>query len=105
MGLQNTQTRLPKQLPSFLLTNLRGFGLPGKSDKPEDLDFVLSSNSVDVAVLTETWATDDTISDLDFKEYTMFHSIRRKCKKPSGGVSIFIKSGIPNGYLGHFQIL
>ena len=61
-------------------------------------------------MLTETWATDDTISDLDFEEYTMFHSIRRKCKKPSGGVSVFIKSGIPANEIsinvpGHLEVI
>ena len=81
-------------MPSFLLTNLRGFGKTGETEKPEYLEEVLSSNFVDVAVLTETWATDSTLSDLDFKDYTMFHSIRRNCKRPSGGVSVFVKKFI-----------
>ena len=88
---QNSQLNLP----SFLLTNLCGFGKPGESDKPEYLDSVLSLNEVDVAVLTEIWATDSTIRDLDFLNYNMFHLIRQNCKKPSGGISILIKSFIP----------
>ena len=91
-GSLTTNEHHSKQLPSFLLTNLRGFGKTGETDKPEYLEEVLSSNFVDVAVLTETWATDSTLSDLDFKDYTMFHSIRRNCKRPSGGYPFLLKN-------------
>ena len=81
-------------LPSFLLTNLRGFGKSGKSDKHEDLDAVLDLNNVDVAVLTETWSTEDSLNELVFDRYTMFHSVRTNCIRASGGVSIFVKTQI-----------
>ena len=82
-------------LPNILLTNLQSFGKPGKTDKTSDLDCVLQLNSVDIAVFTETWATDSVLKSLDFKDYIMFHSIRKNCKRPSGGLSIFVKSSIP----------
>ena len=93
MGSQDFQNSR-SFLPSLLLTNLRGFGKPGESDKPEYLESVLDLNNVDVTVLTETWATNDTLSDLNFEGYTMFHSTRQKCKRPSGGISILVRKSL-----------
>ena len=81
-------------LPLFLLTNLRGFGKSGQSDKHEDLDAVLDLNNVDVAVLTETWTTEDSLSELVFDRYTLFHSVRKNCIRASGGISNFVKTQI-----------
>ena len=52
-------------------------------------------NCIDVAVFTETWETVDTLGNLDFSNYNMFHHIRKDCKKSSGGLSIFVKDHIP----------
>ena len=97
-------------LPNILLTNLQSFGKPGKTDKTIDLDCVLQHNSVDIAVFTETWATDTMLRSLDFENYIMFHSIRKNCKRPSGGLSIFVKNSIPATKLdikvpGHLEIM
>ena len=91
MGSNCPQKPKPN-LPSILLTNLQGFGKIGKSDKHEDLDTVLDLNNVDIAVLTETWNTDDKINELTFDKYTMYHFIRQNCIRPSGGISIFVRS-------------
>ena len=104
--LRNSQSFLP----SLLLTNLRGFGKPGESDKPEYLETVLSLNDVDLTVLTETWATKDTLSDLNFEGYTIFHSIRQNCKRPSGGISILVKKSLQAVRLNinvpsHFEVM
>ena len=90
----NVSQKSKANLPSFLLTNLRGFGKSGESDKHEDLDTVLDLNNVDVAVLTETWTTEDSLNELVFDRYTMFHSVRTNCIRASGGVSIFVKTQI-----------
>ena len=33
-----------------------------------------------------------TVNSLDFENYTMFHSIRDKCQRSSGGVSFFVNN-------------
>ena len=87
----------PYELPSILLTNLQSFGKPGKTDKTTELELVLDLNDIDIAVCTETWATDATLKNLEFDEYNMFHSIRNNCSRASGGLSIFVKNTIPAG--------
>ena len=93
MGQTSTQKDL-EMLPSILLTNLRSYGI-GKTDKTSELDAVLNENFVDVGVFTETWATDNTLENLDIDYYNMFHLIRKNCKKSSGGLSIFVRDHIP----------
>ena len=85
----------PYELPSILLTNLQSIGKPGKTDKTTELELVLDLNNIDIGVCTETWATDAAIKSLDFDDYNMFHSIREKCSRASGGLSIFVKNTIP----------
>ena len=85
----------PYELPSILLTNLQSFGKPGKTDKTTELELVLDLNDIDIAVCTETWATDATLKNLEFDEYNMFHSIQNNCSRASGGLSIFVKNTIP----------
>ena len=82
-------------LPNILLTNVQSFGKSGKTDKTTELELVLELNNIDVGVFTETWATDTAIKSLEFDQYTMFHSIRDKCHRASGGLSIFVKNTFP----------
>ena len=97
-------------LPSILLTNLQGLGRPGKSDKSTELELVLEFNQIDIGVFTETWATEATLNSLEFDFFTKFHSVRKNCLRPSGGLSIFVDSNIPATKLdihipSHLEIL
>ena len=114
VGLHNEQEKVCEEkcymLPSILLTNLQSFGKPGKADKTTELELVLEINLIDIGVFTETWATDDTLKSLEFDNYTMFHSIRKNCLRPSGGISIFVENNIPATKLevhipNHLEIL
>ena len=85
----------PYQLPSVFLTNVQSFGKSKTTDKTTESEEVLKLNCIDVAVFTETWETVDTLGNLDFSNYNMFHHIRKDCKRSSGGLSIFVKDHIP----------
>ena len=82
-------------LPQILLTNLMSYGKTGETDKTCELESVLEQNKVEVGIFTETWATENTLGSLDFGNYNMFHSVRKKCKSASGGLSIFVRDYIP----------
>ena len=82
-------------LPQILLSNLMSFGKPGETDKTCELETVLEQNKVEVGIFTETWATENTLGSLDFGNYNMFHFVRKKCKRASGGLSIFVRDYIP----------
>ena len=87
-------SRQPYELPKILLTNLQSMG-KGRTDKTTELELVLGINNIDIGVCTETWATDTALKCLDFKNYNMFHSIRSKVSRASGGLSILVKNSIP----------
>ena len=87
-------TQHPYELPSILLTNLQSIGKLGKNDKSTELEIVLEVNDIDIAVCTETWATEAVLENLEFNNYNMFHSIRNKFSRASGGMSMFIKNSI-----------
>ena len=87
-------TQHPYELPSILLTNLQSIGKLGKNDKSTELELVLDVNNIDIAVCTETWATEAVLENLEFNNYNMFHSIRNKFSRASGGLSMFIRNSI-----------
>ena len=75
-------------LPVVFLSNIQSFGKSDKTDKTAELELVLKLNKVQVGVFTETWLDNITCQHLDIDNYVMFHSIRNKALKASGGVSI-----------------
>ena len=90
----STTTRI---LPTFLLTNIRSFGNSELTDKSTQVQLRLDSNNIDVACLTETWLTEDT-EDRPSKlidGYLIFNSVRKNIERASGGISLFVKHGIP----------
>ena len=94
------QNKLTKQysektLPVVLLANVQSFGNTLKTDKTTELEAVLQLNEVKIGIFTETWLTDTTSEQLKMDNYLMFHSVRSKVKRPSGGVSVFVKDNIP----------
>ena len=80
--------------PKILLSNIRSFGR-GDTDKTTEIDLVLKMNEVDIGVFTETWATENSIESLSFDDFSLFHLTRSNYIRPSGGISIFVKNGIP----------
>ena len=80
--------------PKILLTNLRSFGW-NSAYKTTELEIVLKENYIDIGVFTETWASENSIESLHFDDFVMFHLLRKDCKRPSGGISIFVKKNIP----------
>ena len=83
-------------LPVVLLSNIQSFGKSDKTDKTAELELVLKLNKVQVGVFTETWLDDITCQHLNIDNYVMFHSIRNKALKASGGVLIFVMEDIPS---------
>ena len=84
------------QLPVVLLSNIQSFGKSDKTDKTTELELVLKLNKVQVGIFTETWLDDITCQHLDIDNYVMFHSVRSKTLRASGGVSIFVMDDIPS---------
>ena len=74
---------------------MQSFGNREETDKTIETEAILISNSVEVAVFTETWLTDVTAEKLPFKEYQKFHLCRSKVARNSGGVSICVKNNLP----------
>ena len=89
----NIKNHLPVAV--VLLSNIQSFGKSGKTDKTIELELVLKLNKVQLGIFTETWLDEKTCQHLDIENYTMFHSIRSKALKASGGVSVFVKDDIP----------
>ena len=85
-------------LPKILMSNIRSFGW-NDSHKLSEIENVLSVNDIEIAVFTETWASDERIEALKFVDYNMFHLIRKNCKKASGGISILTRKKLPTNRL------
>ena len=77
-------------LPRFLLTNIQSFGYSVDTDKTSELQFTLTNNEIDIACITETWLSENTMDYISFQGYTSFHSIRNGVRRASGGVSILV---------------
>ena len=90
-----SEINIKNHLPVVLLSNIQSFGKSGKTDKTIELELVLKLNKVQLGIFTETWLDEKTCQHLDIENYTMFHSIRSKALKASGGVSVFVKDDIP----------
>ena len=89
------ENNVKNHLPVVLLSNIQSFGKSGKTDKTIELDLVLKLNEVQLGIFTETWLDEKTCEHLDIENYVMFHSIRSKALRASGGVSVFVKDDIP----------
>ena len=81
-------------LPRMLLTNARSL-----SNKIDDLELVIDSNKVEVAVVTETWFNDASIYISNIPKYTTLSKSRTK--KRGGGVAIFVKDNLSAHMLQH----
>lgn len=86
--LMNSDTKpKPPLLPRILLTNARSL-----NNKAEELEIVLHSNKVDLAVVTETWFTEASESALSISDFMTFSKSRQE--RRGGGVAIFVKKHI-----------
>jgi len=89
--------------PVFLLSNIRG-GFAAKLDELQDL---LDSNDVTIAVIVETWLHDDIDSKiLELSGYTLFRLDRRDGRQ-GGGVAVYVKHGCyctPLSHLTHTNL-
>ena len=75
-------------LPRIINTNVRS--LPNKID---DLNTVINSNHIDVAVTTESWLNDDIPDQaVSINGYTLFRKDRKG--RTGGGVACFVKSSL-----------
>ena len=90
-----SDTNGKNHLPVVLLSNIQSFGKSGKTDKTIELELVLKLNNVQLGIFTETWLDEKTCRHLDIENYVMFHTIRNKALRASGGVSVFVKDDIP----------
>ena len=88
-------TATKNHLPVVLLSNIQSFGKSGKTDKTSELELVLKLNKVQLGIFTETWLDDNTCKHLEIQNYVMFHSVRSKALRASGGVSVFVMDDIP----------
>ena len=59
----------------------------------DELDVIMKQNTIDIAVITETWFKDDTLNIGTIQGYHLFNKIRQGRK--GGGVGIYIKDTIP----------
>ena len=74
------------RFPIALLTNIRG----GFTAKLDELQQLLVSNNVDIAVITETWLHEDIKSDiLELPDYTLYRLDRRDGRQ-GGGVAVYV---------------
>ena len=62
-----TATNIKNKLPLILLANMQSFGNREETDKTIETEAILKSNSVEIAVFTETWLSDVTAERLPFK--------------------------------------
>ena len=87
------------QFPIALPTNIHG----GFLTKLDELQQLLVSNNVDIAVITETWLHDDIKSDiLELPDYTMYRLDRRDGRQGEG-VAVYVKHGTLRPYLSHLM--
>ena len=71
-------------LPCIFMTNARSL-----NNKIEELEVMISSNKVDIAVITETWFTEATAQIANISNFTTFSKSRTT--KRGGGVAVFAK--------------
>lgn len=77
-----------RTLPSIYLANACCL-----TNKVDELDVIMKQNTIDIAVITETWFKDDTLNIGTIQGYHLFNKIRQSRK--GGGVGIYIKDTIP----------
>jgi len=77
-----------RTLPSIYLANACCL-----TNKVDELDVIMKQNTIDIAVITETWFKDDTLNIGTIQGYHLFNKIRQGRK--GGGVGIYIKDTIP----------
>ena len=89
--------------PVFILSNIRG----GFATKLDELQQLLDSNDVDIAIIVETWLHDDIDSKLlELSGYTLFRLDRRDGRQ-GGGVAVYVKHGCyctPLSHLTHANL-
>ena len=91
--LANCRTNI-KQLPVFLNANIRSFANSSKKDKTVEIEAILDLNDIDIACLTETWLTENNKDQIQFEKYNLFHAVRNKVLRVSGGVSIAVNEDL-----------
>ena len=91
--LANCRTNI-KQLPVFLNANIRSFANSSKKDKTVEIEAILDLNNIDIACLTETWLTENNKDQIQFEKYNLFHAVRNKVLRVSGGVSIAVNEDL-----------
>ena len=79
-----------KHLPVFFMSNIQSFSNSSKKSKTEEIEATLGLNNIDVACLTETWLTENSKDQIQFENYILFHAVRNKMLRNSGGVTIAV---------------
>ena len=64
------------------------------NSKTEEIEATLGLNNIDVACLTETWLTENTKDQIQFENYILFHAVRNKVLRNSGGVTIAVNKDL-----------
>ena len=82
-----------------MLSNIQSFGCSENTDKLTELETVLDLNNIDVAVVTETWLTENNKDKILLNNYISFHSVRKNALRSSGGITILVKENIPANLL------
>ena len=83
--------------PVFLLSNIRG----GFATKLDEIQQLLDTNDVDIAVIIETWLHQDIDSNLlQLSGYNLFRLDRRDGRQ-GGGVVVYVKHGCYCNLLSH----
>ena len=99
---RNLNTAKPKSNISILTWNLNGFktkhAIENTEVKTQIPEIVHMLCKYDILCLTETWANDNNIHELEIKGYELFYSNRqfkhKDARKDSGGVAILVKKQI-----------
>ena len=90
---QSVESSSVSQLPTFFMTNAQSLG-----NKFEDIEVVFEQNSVDVAVVTESWFSNNMPENqLDINNYNLFSKHREE--KGGGGVAIYVKEDVPASHI------
>ena len=63
------------------------------TNKMDELEYVLQSNKIDIAVVTESWFSLETEGSSQMDNYKVYNKSRtlQEC----GGISVFVKDDIP----------
>merc|ERR1711942_287108 len=72
------------------MSNIQSFSNSSKKSKTEEIEATLGLNNIDVACLTETWLTENSKDQIQFENYILFHAVRNKMVRNSGGVTIAV---------------